>query len=213
MSSAQVTAQTTVYLARHGQDEDNANGILNGHRDTPLTTFGREQAKTLAAAVVDLGVKFDAVYSSPLKRAKETADIVSVNALQPFPIIYPDLIERDFGVMTGRPVTEIQQLPNHDLLRTSSITYFLHPPKSESFPDTLLRAQRVLHDIFERHPYGTVLLVTHGDMGKMLYCAYYQLDWQQVLKAFHFGNSELLLLAPGVRPDNAHVMQQDQHNL
>lgn len=202
-----------IYVARHGQDEDNARGILNGHRDTPLTTFGREQAATLAASVAGLGGILDAIYTSPLQRAKQTAEIVADFSHQPSPIVWPDLIERDFGSMTGRPVTDIQTLPPDDLLRTSSITYFLHPPQSESFPETLVRAQAVLHRTSQQHPFGRVLLVTHGDLGKMLYCAYYHLEWRQVLEAFHFGNSELLLLAPDVRPDNAHVLQQTQHNL
>lgn len=47
----------TIYLARHGQDEDNANGILNGQRDNPLTKIGREQAAALARKIKELNTK------------------------------------------------------------------------------------------------------------------------------------------------------------
>jgi broad specificity phosphatase PhoE len=56
-----------------------------------------------------------------------------------------------------------------------------------------------------------ILLVGHGEFGKMVYAAYYDLDWQQVLKTFNFGNSEVLILSKGVSPDQAHVVKIKQH--
>ena len=52
-----------IYLARHGQDVDNANGILNGRRDMPLTEVGIAQAKALAENIKSLGISFDVIYS------------------------------------------------------------------------------------------------------------------------------------------------------
>ena len=60
---------------------------------------------------------------------------------------------------------------------------------------------------------GTILLVTHGDFGKMLYAAFYQLAWEEVLRGFHFGNSEVLLLAADTAAADAHVFKVRQHNL
>lgn len=57
-----------IYIARHGQDKDNVRGILNGHRDEPLTILGQNQAKDLAEKIKEAGIKFDKIYSSPLKR-------------------------------------------------------------------------------------------------------------------------------------------------
>lgn len=68
---------TRIYLARHGQDQDNEAGILNGHRDKPLTNIGVEQAGQLARKISEAGIRFDKVYSSPLQRAYETAKIVT----------------------------------------------------------------------------------------------------------------------------------------
>lgn len=55
-----------IYLARHGQDQDNANGILNGRRDMPLTELGVNQAKELAGKLKLIGIKFEKVFSSLL---------------------------------------------------------------------------------------------------------------------------------------------------
>ena len=62
------------YLARHGQNIDNVNGVLNGHRDEPLTAFGIAQAKTTADFIVANKLTFDIIYSSPLKRAHVTVE-------------------------------------------------------------------------------------------------------------------------------------------
>ena len=96
-----------IYLARHGQNEDNANGILNGHRDMPLTEIGIAQAYEVAQKIHDAGLSFDTVLSSPLNRALKTAEIISsVNNL-PDPEIVDRLIERDFGIMSGKEQSRI----------------------------------------------------------------------------------------------------------
>ena len=64
-----------IYIVRHGQDEDNANGLLNGHRDKELTALGRQQAKVIAGKLKGDGI--DVIYTSPLKRAYETAEIIA----------------------------------------------------------------------------------------------------------------------------------------
>ena len=76
-----------IYVARHGQDLDNSNGILNGHRDEPLTELGRQQAVDVANKMKKAGFALStrttsssskilsAIYSSPLQRAHETAKI------------------------------------------------------------------------------------------------------------------------------------------
>ncbi len=66
-----------IYLARHGQNADNVKGILNGHRDEPLTEKGLAQAYEIAHKTKSAGISFNAVYSSPLSRAFDTAKIMS----------------------------------------------------------------------------------------------------------------------------------------
>jgi probable phosphoglycerate mutase len=202
-----------VYLARHGQDQDNANGILNGHRDKPLTQIGKGQAKRVAEKIRARGLEFDAIYSSPLQRAKCTAEIISETLDTTMQVkVLDDLVERDFGVMTGVPTGKIADRCSPDILQTEQICYFLSPQGAETFPDLLNRANRVLSQVASLHPTSSVLLVTHGDFGKMLYAAFYKLSWQDVLRQFHFGNSEVLLLSEESSADQAHVFEIQQYN-
>jgi len=55
-------------------------------------------------------------------------------------------------------------------------------------------------------------LVTSGDIGKMVYAAYYNLPWEQVLTDFHFGNSELLILSESSSAKESHVIHIEQYN-
>lgn len=201
-----------IYVARHGQNEDNAKGILNGRRDWPLTELGRRQGGELADGIRRAGLVFDAVYTSPLRRAGDTAKVICFMNGWRAPIMMPSLVERDFGSMTGKTIADIETLCAPDIVKTDTITYFLSPPGAETFPALLSRAERVIKDVQARHPAGAVLLVTHGDFGKMLYAAYYRLPWLDMLTKFHFGNAELLELSSDSPADLSHVIRIDQHN-
>ncbi len=201
-----------IYLARHGQNEDNANGVLNGHRDLPLTEIGMAQAREVAQKIKEAGLRFDVVLSSPLRRASVTAEIISEVNNFPQPKVVPGLIERDFGIMSGKLQSSIEDLCAPDIIKTETVTYFLSPQGAETFPDLLERAKRLLSKIEKEYKDGSILLVTHGDFGKMIYAQYYGLDWKDVLTLFHFGNSELLLLSPDSEAGEAHVFTILQHN-
>ena len=84
-----------LYLARHGQNEDNANGVLNGHRDLPLTEKGLEQAAEVAQKIKAAGLVFDHIFTSPLVRASRTAEVISKTTGK-----YLEAYER----LTGRPL-------------------------------------------------------------------------------------------------------------
>jgi probable phosphoglycerate mutase len=201
-----------IYMARHGQDQDNANGILNGRRNTPLTQIGLGQAHALAESIKQSEITFDAVYASPLQRALVTAQTIAAIAGTPEPVVLEGLIERDFGVMSGQPTASIAERCAPDIIQAEIITYFLHPEGAETFPDLIARANLVLGELTKMHPDGSILLVTHGDFGKMIYAAFYKLPWEEELTKFHFGNSELLLLSEESSADQAHVFKQAQFN-
>ena len=244
-----------IYVARHGQDIDNSNGILNGHRDQPLTELGREQARIVAAKMKKAGFHYhpaisnnkvlNAIYSSPLQRAHDTAKIFAteLNSISSSDSdtnnnnddmtvqVLNDLIERDFGIMTGQATSSIVEKCGKDhVLATEHINYFLDPKGAETFPDLIRRAKRLLvrlQEIAEKDVFAdssedaattaatkrSILLVTHGDFGKMIYAAYYNLfQWEDVLRQFHFGNSEVLLLSKDSLPEKAHLFETLQFN-
>lgn len=201
-----------IYLARHGQNEDNANGILNGHRDLPLTDIGVAQATDVANKIKDAGLMFDAILSSPLDRALKTAEIISMVNSGPTPEVIPELIERDFGSLTGIEQSRIEELCAPDIIKTETVIYFLSPEGAETFPDLLARAKKFLEEVTSKYKEGSILLVTHGDFGKMIYAQYYGLDWKDILTLFHFGNSEVLLLSEDSSAGEAHIFNIIQHN-
>ena len=90
-----------IYLVRHGQDEDNEKGILNGRRNKPLTKLGVEQARQLALKIEKAGIIFNKVYSSPLQRAYKTAKVITDELGLEKPEKLDNLIERDFGKFSG----------------------------------------------------------------------------------------------------------------
>ncbi len=201
-----------IYVARHGQNLDNKNGILNGHRDEPLTLLGEDQALKVGDEIKEKGLHFDIVYSSPLQRAFKTAEIISKISNQSQPIIMNELIERDFGIMTGVEAKRIEELCAPEIFKTDTITYFLSPKGAETFPDLLERAKRVINLIKIKHDNQSVLLVTHGDFGKMLYAEFYTLQWEQVLRDFHFGNSEILYLCENCPLNETRLFTSEQYN-
>lgn len=202
-----------IYLARHGQDEDNENGLLNWHRDKPLTNIGTEQARSLATTIKDSALSFDGIYSSPLQRAYKTASIIAEALDADYPEKIDLLIERDFWELTGIKISDAIKFSQTDILPTSKVTYILHPKDGEDFPTLLKRGGKIVEFIESKHKDGNVLLVAHGDIGKMIYAAYYKIDRKEVLQSFHFWNAELILLAPNTKPSETHIFKTEQHNL
>lgn len=184
-----------IYVVRHGQDEDNAQGILNGRRDMPLTTVGKNQILDLAKQMKNDHIFLSDIYCAPLRRTLRSASIIASVLGAGEPKILDSLIERDFGVMTGRRTVDIESCCEPEIIKTEDVIYFLSPPGAETFPQLLARAETVLRTIREQHPDGDILLVTSGDIGKMIYAVYYGLEWEKALASFNFKNSTLLLLS------------------
>src|SRR4051812_40908884 len=96
-----------LYLIRHGETDWNAEGRIQGHSDIELNARGLEQARRLAARMPDEG-EFVALYTSPLKRAYRTAEMIGEALNIP---ITPDkrLFERSLGELEGLTMSDIRQ--------------------------------------------------------------------------------------------------------
>ena len=134
---------TLLLLVRHGETDWNAEGRLQGHTDTPLNDHGRRQARALAGRLADDGI--DAVYSSDLSRARETAEIVG-ERLGLHVVLDTALRERDWGTWEGLTGAERERVE-------------LSGEAMEAHRERTLRALRA---IAARHPGGRILVVTHG---------------------------------------------------
>jgi broad specificity phosphatase PhoE len=95
-----------ILLARHGQTGDNADGRILGRRDPPLTAVGLAQARQLAGGLRDEGLA--AVWTSPLRRARETAEIAGA-AVGLAPAVLDDLVESARGRWEGRRIAELAE--------------------------------------------------------------------------------------------------------
>lgn len=192
--SAETTNQLTnitmgkIYIIRHGQSEDNIAGILGGNRDSSLTELGMKQAESAASQILDKGISL--IYSSPLRRALTTANIIA--AILGIKDIIPDerLRERDFGILTGKPYSDIEELAS-GIIQTEKIRYFLNAPQAESFPDTYLRGQEFIREIIDRHTDDNILIVTHGDIGQMIRAAYSKITWEEGLCMDYLENAKI----------------------
>lgn len=135
---------TTLLLVRHGETDWNAERRWQGHADVPLNERGREQAEALAETLA--ADRIDAIYTSDLSRARETADILGARLGVPV-VVEPDLREIDVGPLEGLTADEARAV---DGWQGEPI---------EAHSDRVIRA---LARISEAHPAGRVLAVTHG---------------------------------------------------
>jgi broad specificity phosphatase PhoE len=149
---------THVIIIRHGQSQGNAEGRFGGHTDTPLSPRGRKQAQATARALAS--EKFDAIYSSDLPRAIETASPLA--KLTGVSLETTDALrERSVGVMEGLTFEEAaEQHPEQyqALLRRDFEHVLLG---GESYRQTLDRASRQLDEAIEQHKGGRIALFAH----------------------------------------------------
>lgn len=149
-----------LYLVRHGETESNKAGLALGRADVPLNERGLRQARCLAQRLA--GERFTGVYTSPLKRAVETAAaIAEPHGLTP--VVEDRLIEMDVGELDGLTFSEIRERFPGLLERWASpdgptIALF----GSESLADVRDRAWEAMDELSRRHADETVCVVTHN---------------------------------------------------
>lgn len=144
-----------IWLIRHGQTVLNKKALMQGRTDEPLSETGRAQAR--AARKYTEGVKFDAVYSSPLVRAVETAEIVS-GVLREKIIIDPRLIEVNFGKYEKKKYYELGPAMT---LYWALPEVFPAPPTVETTAEIRERSSSFLKEL-EKKDYENVLVAAHG---------------------------------------------------
>ena len=140
-----------LYVARHGQTQWNLENKILGRTDLPLNDTGRLQAQELARKAEILQPEL--IISSPLLRARETAQAVSDRLGIPV-VIDERLIEQDFGAFEG----QYHKVP--DYLENKRQFAFRYPG-GESAMDVAHRVYGFLEDLKIRYPQGKILLVCH----------------------------------------------------
>jgi probable phosphomutase (TIGR03848 family) len=150
---------TTILLVRHGQTPTTGKVLPGRAKGLHLADEGHRQAELAATRIAELK-KVDAVYSSPLERAKETAAPIS-KARELTTRIDRGLLECDFGDWTGAELKKLMKLPEWQTVqRAPSMFRF---PGGESFTEMQTRMVSTLDDLRRRHPGGTIVCVSHAD--------------------------------------------------
>ncbi|WP_214108475.1 bifunctional RNase H/acid phosphatase [Acrocarpospora catenulata] len=157
---------TSLLLLRHGQTAFSIERRFSGVGDPPLTPAGEAQAEAVAVRLAREPYRIDAIVSSPLTRARQTADAVAARAGLPVEID-KELRETDFGAWEGLTFAEIQQRWPDELaawLADPAIA----PPGGESFAVTGRRVAHARDRILATHPGQTILVVSHVTPIKLL---------------------------------------------
>lgn len=182
---------THLVLVRHGETDWNRDNRFQGHADPPLNETGREQAHALATTLGS--ERFAAVYTSPLRRAAETATIVATpHALEP--VTEPALMEVDVGSWSGLTRTEIEARHPDGFARW--LEYGHGWDDGETYEELGARVVAGLSDIAARHPNAPVLAVTHGGPIRSALAAADRVPFEEARRSIHvIGNCAVVRLA------------------
>src|SRR5262245_13590384 len=161
-----------LFVVRHGETEENASGVVQGHHHGTLSARGRRQAEQLAMRFRE--IQFDAIYTSDLGRAVMTAE--AIGRFQQARIQRRLLLrERNAGIFQGRSFRDM------DLFQEQS--GFTHaefkPEGGESYRDVLVRVVSFLESIRGHADDHRLLIVSHGRWMRMLLSIALKLEIEQ----------------------------------
>jgi probable phosphomutase (TIGR03848 family) len=150
---------TTVLLVRHGKTPTTGQLLPGRAPGLHLSEAGVEQAERAGARVAEL-LRVDAIYASPLERARETAAPIA-KATGVKVKVDRGLLECDFGDWTGSELKELMKLPEWRTVQKAPSTFRF--PNGESFSEMQVRIVSALDRLRSAHPGGTIVCVSHAD--------------------------------------------------
>jgi broad specificity phosphatase PhoE len=202
-------ASPRLLLARHGQDVDGSRSILNGRRDPPLTDLGRTQAGILANDLQSANI--DCIYTSPLQRASVTASIIARQLGAVNVRIDADLIERDYGSLTGCSFSDIPTLARETFV-SHGFRHVIQAPGVEDYGHLWIRAGSVLRQIVSRHCGQTILIVAHNEILRMIRANFVQRSWRAELAFPPISHCQLIDLSASLQDSRTDQVKQASRN-
>lgn len=157
-----------LYLIRHGRTAWNREEVFRGRTDVPLDEVGRKEAYLLARRLKDEGLS--ALYSSPLSRAKETAEIIAAE-LGLRVQLAPQLIDLGFGLWEGLSVQEVKARFGRLYSLWLEEPHRLRFPEGEDLEAVRRRVVEFVEALKEQHPGERVAVVSHRVVLKVLICS------------------------------------------
>lgn len=178
-----------VLLVRHGQTDWNRDRRIMGRRPIPLNATGRQESRAFSQSLAE--IPLNAVYTSPVRRALETARwIARTRRVKIVPA--PEMAEIDYGRWVGKTFTEVSRDRNY-------LIYHGNPekaqaPEGEKMTDVHLRAIGFIESLRKKHKSGRVIVVSHADVIKAVLVHYLGLGLNGILK-IRIDNCSLSLLS------------------
>jgi broad specificity phosphatase PhoE len=151
--------RTLFTLVRHGETSANTGGVWHGATDTPLSERGLRQAERVAAHLAQRHADARGLYTSPLERARHTAEAIERATSLPARI-EAGISEYDLGSWEGKTYASL--LKEHQLWQNMQRDPDFAPHGGESARDVVARFLATLEGIAERHPGERVIVVSHG---------------------------------------------------
>lgn len=165
---------TTIYLARHGQTEENLMRIFQGHLPGTLTADGIEQAQNLGKELE--GIQIDCILSSDLKRVVDTVNYAIANRNLPWEKTKL-LREIDWGKWTGLKIDSVDKQ---------------NPPEDAETKEMLYeRGKRIVEYIKEKYFGKNVLVVAHGLINRSIQAHILGVDINELYNIQHMKNAEV----------------------
>jgi 2,3-bisphosphoglycerate-dependent phosphoglycerate mutase len=173
-------------LVRHGQSEWNLKNLFTGWKDVDLTAQGILEAKKAGEKLKARGIKFDVAFTSALKRAQKTLDLVLAEMGEEKIPIFRDqaLNERDYGDLVGLNKDDARKKWGDEQVLKWRRSYDIAPPGGESLKDTVARAlPYFVQEILPRVLRGErTVVVAHGNSLRALVMVLERLSPEGILK-------------------------------
>ena len=172
-------------LVRHGQSEWNLKNLFTGWKDVDLTEQGVAEARAAGRKLKAQGLVFDVAYTSALKRASRTLDLILEEMGQTIPIVRDQALnERDYGDLVGLNKDDARKKWGEEQVHIWRRSYDVPPPGGESLKDTVARAlPYYVQEIQQRVLRGERTLISaHGNSLRALIMVLERLTPEQILK-------------------------------
>lgn len=147
-----------ITFIRHGMSEMTGKPVLVGQTDTPLSDLGRLEAARLAERFA--GRQFDALWASPLQRTRDTASAIG-EAIGHMAVLDKRLMEIDLGQLEGAHFQQLHNGPGSWRDKWQKNPGRVRFPGGENLQEVAARSWKLLEELYDRHPQGHVIVVSH----------------------------------------------------
>ncbi len=169
-----------LFLIRHGQTDWNTKGKIQGNSDIELNDIGVKQAEELSKKLLAENYSFSKIYSSSLKRAAKTAEILSENTNIEY-ITIDGIKEMNFGLWEGLSWSEVKDKYPSEYEEWFIKRRYTKTPKGESYQDMLDRVLMAIYKIINENS-ENVVIVTHSAVIMSIQCYLTNTSFDQMTK-------------------------------